>query len=234
METFFYVVGGALVLLAARDLGVHRHAQRQLPDSRGCSRSASLVVPARRRRHRLSAPSQLSEDEQEHRLEEDEAEADVGRGAGRRPREAPAAPAAGTRGRGERRRRRATERPAPTAGRRRSDGQQVFARQGCGSCHTLAELGAEALGDVGPNLDEALADKDADLHRDLDRRSERRGRGGLRRRDHAERLRRPRSRPSDLDALVAYLRREPPAPSPVGRRQRAPPRGRRAATLERR
>jgi mono/diheme cytochrome c family protein len=32
----------------------------------------------------------------------------------------------------------------------------VFLTQGCGSCHTLAELGDVATGTVGPNLDEVI------------------------------------------------------------------------------
>ena len=35
-------------------------------------------------------------------------------------------------------------------------GAQVFLSQGCGSCHTLAELGDVATGTVGPNLDEVI------------------------------------------------------------------------------
>lgn len=38
-------------------------------------------------------------------------------------------------------------------------GKQLFADQGCGSCHTFSAAGA--TGSVGPNLDEALAGKDA-------------------------------------------------------------------------
>ncbi len=40
------------------------------------------------------------------------------------------------------------------------DGAAVFVDTGCGSCHSLAELGADAQGTIGPNLDEALADQD--------------------------------------------------------------------------
>lgn len=36
-------------------------------------------------------------------------------------------------------------------------GAQVFANNGCGGCHTLAE--AQAGGTVGPNLDESIADQ---------------------------------------------------------------------------
>lgn len=40
-------------------------------------------------------------------------------------------------------------------------GAQVFGDYGCGGCHTLAALGDQATGTVGPNLDESLVDKDA-------------------------------------------------------------------------
>lgn len=35
-------------------------------------------------------------------------------------------------------------------------GAEVFLTQGCGSCHTLSELGDIATGTVGPNLDEVI------------------------------------------------------------------------------
>jgi mono/diheme cytochrome c family protein len=40
-------------------------------------------------------------------------------------------------------------------------GAEVFLSQGCGSCHTLAELGDIATGTVGPNLDEVIPGQDA-------------------------------------------------------------------------
>jgi mono/diheme cytochrome c family protein len=42
-------------------------------------------------------------------------------------------------------------------------GEQVFAAQGCGSCHTLAA--ANATGQVGPNLDDGLKGQDAEFIR---------------------------------------------------------------------
>ena len=42
------------------------------------------------------------------------------------------------------------------------DGGVVFVDTGCGSCHSLATLGADAQGAIGPNLDEALAGKDGE------------------------------------------------------------------------
>ena len=41
-------------------------------------------------------------------------------------------------------------------------GAMVFADQNCGSCHTLAEA-PTGVGQIGPNLDEALSDKDANF-----------------------------------------------------------------------
>ena len=40
-------------------------------------------------------------------------------------------------------------------------GKEVFAAQGCGSCHTFTPAGS--TGNVGPNLDEALQGKDAEF-----------------------------------------------------------------------
>jgi mono/diheme cytochrome c family protein len=42
-------------------------------------------------------------------------------------------------------------------------GEQVFAAQGCGSCHTLSA--ASATGQVGPNLDEGLQGRDPEFIR---------------------------------------------------------------------
>jgi mono/diheme cytochrome c family protein len=39
-----------------------------------------------------------------------------------------------------------------------ANGKTIFAAQGCGSCHTLADAGTS--GTVGPNLDEAKPDPD--------------------------------------------------------------------------
>jgi cytochrome c oxidase subunit II len=43
-------------------------------------------------------------------------------------------------------------------------GKEVFNSSGCGSCHTFKEAGAS--GQVGPNLDESLQDKDAEFVRE--------------------------------------------------------------------
>ncbi len=41
------------------------------------------------------------------------------------------------------------------------EGATLFVDTGCGSCHSLAALGSDAQGTIGPNLDEALVGKDA-------------------------------------------------------------------------
>lgn len=41
------------------------------------------------------------------------------------------------------------------------EGSAVFADNGCGNCHTLADQGDLALGAIGPNLDAELVDEDA-------------------------------------------------------------------------
>ena len=43
------------------------------------------------------------------------------------------------------------------------DGAAVFVDTGCGSCHSLAELGSDAQGTIGPNLDEALVGRDEEF-----------------------------------------------------------------------
>ena len=43
-------------------------------------------------------------------------------------------------------------------------GKEVYAAQGCGSCHTFEEAGS--TGQVGPNLDESLQGDDADFIRE--------------------------------------------------------------------
>jgi mono/diheme cytochrome c family protein len=42
-------------------------------------------------------------------------------------------------------------------------GKEIFAAQGCGSCHTLAAAGSS--GNIGPNLDEAMPDFDLVVQR---------------------------------------------------------------------
>lgn len=165
-ETFFYVVGGALVLIA---LGISFVGMRDddFPSPnvlRAGVLVVALVVVATAAGAVLSARA-----EQQHRMEEENLEAaeaeeeltaeneasgagepetpeNSGEGpedAGPEPTEAGGEPAEGGLGAGD-----------PEAG------ATVFADTGCGGCHTLAEAGDAALGQTGPNLDEALLDED--------------------------------------------------------------------------
>ena len=93
------------------------------------------------------------------------------------------------------RERRADRRAGP--GRRRTrdtgagggapDGKTIFTENNCGACHALADAGT--TGGTGPDLDEALADKDAAFIEESIDGPGRRGRAGLLRRDHAPELR---------------------------------------------
>lgn len=42
-------------------------------------------------------------------------------------------------------------------------GAQVFANNGCGACHVLSALGSDAVGQVGPNLDDVLPGQDPEM-----------------------------------------------------------------------
>ena len=101
--------------------------------------------------------------------------------------------------------------PAARGGRPTGDGQvdgkKLFTEgngtvDACGACHTLADAGT--TGDVGPNLDEAIAKDDAARDQGDDRRPRRRDRRGLPEAimpaDFAQTL-----SPEELDALVNYL-----------------------------
>jgi mono/diheme cytochrome c family protein len=82
------------------------------------------------------------------------------------------------------------------------DGAQVFASNGCGGCHTLTA--ASSTGEVGPNLDEALVDKDpAFIKTSIIDPSAEIAPGyedGIMPQTFEEQI-----SPGDLDALVAYL-----------------------------
>ena len=78
---------------------------------------------------------------------------------------------------------------APTRGR------AVFARMGCGSCHTLAAAGSRGV--IGPSLDDALADH---TRASLRAKIFDPGTGSVMPRDFARRM-----SSADLDALVGFL-----------------------------
>lgn len=157
METYFYVLGIVLVLLA---LGVSAVGIRNdnFP-SAGILRIGVLIVALVVGATAYGAVK-LSQDEQEHRLEEQNAEsseeaisttaenADVA-GGGSASAEAES-PVDGS-GQG----------PRDDASADAANGEQVFVDNGCGSCHTLAAQGNAAQGTIGPNLDVELVDEDA-------------------------------------------------------------------------
>ncbi len=150
METFFYVMGGVLVLLA---LGISAFGVRSddFP-SKGIMRVGVLVVALVVLATAYGAV-QLSEDEQEHRLAEENVAASE---------EAQITTEANTPAAGQGTPSAEQQSPVGGSGQGPSgDGEQVFLDNGCGSCHTLAALGNEAQGTIGPNLDEALVDQDA-------------------------------------------------------------------------
>ena len=87
------------------------------------------------------------------------------------------------------------EEPAPA---RQTGGAEVFARLGCGGCHTLAAAGSQ--GQTGPVLDEVLANHSA---ASLEAKILDPGPSSFMPSDFGERL-----RPGELEALVAFLLEE--------------------------
>lgn len=81
-------------------------------------------------------------------------------------------------------------------------GKQIFADEGCASCHTLADAGA--TGQIGPDLDEVVPGRSAKtLHEDIADPSAQIAQGygdGIMPTTYGQTL-----SPEDLDALVAYL-----------------------------
>ena len=158
METFFYVMGGVLVLLA---LGISAVGIRREDDfpSMGILRVGVVIVALVVGATAYGAV-QLSEDEQQHRLEEENVEAseEAAVTTGENAAEAGGGSASSE---AESQVDGSGEGPPEGAPADAGDGEAVFLGNGCGSCHTLAALGGEAQGSIGPNLDEALVDKDA-------------------------------------------------------------------------
>ena len=95
-----------------------------------------------------------------------------------------------------------TGQPAPSSESPDALGKQVFADQGCAGCHSLED--ANATGQIGPNLDEALVDKDEDFIRtsivDPSDEVEAGFSDGIMPTTYGEDI-----APDELDALVAYL-----------------------------
>ncbi|MCB0874580.1 MAG: c-type cytochrome [Solirubrobacterales bacterium] len=152
-ESLFYIAGGALIV-AALVLSFVGLKSDRFPS--GKALNAGIVIVALLVAATAVGAVELAkhEDEQGGELEAANAEADVSEAqqtetdqqAGSAPADTPAGKQGGGSGGGS---------DALAA-----EGKQVFVSTGCGSCHTIAELGADAQGTIGPNLDTALAGKD--------------------------------------------------------------------------
>jgi cytoskeletal protein RodZ len=157
-ETFFYIVGLSLVAIALVISFVGMRSEKFPSD--GVLRIGVILVAAVVIVTGIAAvnSSQLEQQEREHEENAEAAEAtaeetaaneeEAGGGNASSVQEEPAEQQSG---------------PSDDSGAGETGGAeagaQVFVANGCGSCHSLAEL-PEATGAVGPNLDEALDDKD--------------------------------------------------------------------------
>lgn len=154
-QTTFYIVGGALVLLALviSAIGMRKDNFPSTAIMRLGVALVALVVAATGAFAVLSAQA-----EQEDRQDEQNREAAV---MVEEQTAANAEAAGGGSASG-------TQEENPTGGGSvpgngtgdEGSGGEVFTANGCGSCHTLTALEGVATGQVGPNLDEALVDKD--------------------------------------------------------------------------
>jgi len=158
METFFYVMGGILVLLALVISAIGMKS-KDFP-SAGVLRVGVLIVALVVGATAFGAV-ELSQEEAGHRLDEEnieaaeEAEVTTEENAA----EAGGGPNSGSAN--------IDDGDETSEGRKQAaddaaNGEEVFLAEGCGGCHSLAALGDQAGGTVGPNLDEALVDKDAE------------------------------------------------------------------------
>jgi len=154
--TLFYIAGGVLIAGALLLTFIGLRSDR-FPSDRmvvpGVVAAAGVVAVT------AVGAVKLAQHEQEHRIGEANAAADVEAaseqqagqqaGAGTEPTPAGNGQSEGGGSAGA------------AAGSSGIDGGQVFVATGCGGCHTLKALGSDAQGTVGPDLDTALADKDA-------------------------------------------------------------------------
>jgi cytochrome c oxidase subunit 2 len=190
-ETLFYIVGGALVVLALVTAFAGLRWEKFPPSKGVLAGVVTLYVML------IGATATFGwmngEDEQEHRNHE------IAEGHIPSPQEsvlegtqAPEEEAGGEE----------TETTTTAEETASVDGAAVFADTGCGSCHTLNAAGT--TGATGPNLDESLSDKDVayieqsivDPNQDIAE-----GFGpDIMPQTYGESL-----SPEELDALVAYL-----------------------------
>lgn len=163
--TLFYIAGGILIALALI-VSLFGVRSERFPSDKvlipGIAAVAVIVVLT------VIGAVQLAKHEQEHRIGEANAKADVGEasatqsgqeaGAGTEVTPAGNGQAGGGASGGASGASGSTNGAAGGSG---IDGGQLFVSTGCGSCHTLAALGSDAQGTVGPDLDTALANRDA-------------------------------------------------------------------------
>lgn len=156
-HSLFYIAGGALIVVA---LALSFLGMRSDKFPSGGMLRIGVVVVALLVAVTAVGAVELAQEEQEERLGEANREADaeaaeedlVNQDAGDTEDPSPANDGAGPKG--------AVEEGEEESAPGELDGAAVFVDTGCGSCHSLAELGSDAQGTIGPNLDEALVDKD--------------------------------------------------------------------------
>jgi hypothetical protein len=152
-ESLFYIAGGALIAVALILSFVGMRSDR-FPSEKllipGIALIALLVAVT------AVGAVELAKHEQEHKLGEANAAADVKESAqtqtdqqaGAAPAPTPQGQSGGGSGGGG-------------SSGASSEGAKLFVSSGCGSCHSLSELGSDATGTIGPNLDTALVNRDA-------------------------------------------------------------------------
>ncbi|MEZ5073665.1 MAG: c-type cytochrome [Solirubrobacterales bacterium] len=152
--TLFYVAGGVLIALALLLTLIGLRSDRFPSDKLLIPGIvvAALVVAAT-----AIGAVELAKHEQEHRIGEANAKADVEEASETQSGEQAGAGTEVTPAGNEQ----AGGQPAGGGGGTGIDGGQLFVSTGCGSCHTLDALGSDAQGTIGPDLDTALADRDA-------------------------------------------------------------------------
>ncbi len=155
-ETLFYIAGGALIVVALI-LSLIGMRSDKFPSGRFLT--VGMVVVFLLVATTAVGAVELAQHEQTQRLGEANAEADAASGAENTINqdtgdtgEVTPADSGGQHGsRGG---------SASTGSSSSIDGSQVFVSTGCGSCHTVASLGADAQGSIGPVLDTALTEDD--------------------------------------------------------------------------
>jgi mono/diheme cytochrome c family protein len=198
-ESLFYIAGCALIV-AALILSFIGMRSEKFPS--GNALTIGVIVVFLLVAATAVGAVELAQHEEGTRLEEANAEADVAESAatatdqeaGSAPADTPAEKGGNASGGGA----------TGSGGGSSIDGSQVFVSTGCGSCHTIAELGSDAQGTIGPNLDTALAGKDETFIKtsieDPSAYVEKGFPDGTMPSDYGDQL-----SPEQIDALVAFL-----------------------------